>query len=331
MKKFVIGVDGGNTKTDYLLYDIEGNFFDGIRSGTCSHEVPSVGGFEGSYHIMKENIDKLLSIHQLSIDDVEAGVFGLAGVDVSYQKKALEEVVAKLGFKKFIVVNDGFLGIKAASKTGTGVCSINGTGTVNVGIDETGKEMQIGGIGYVAGDEGGGSYLARAAIRSAYDECYRFGPKTLITEDVFEMYKIKDKKDFSNAIVQKKVDSTFLIKRLFYRANQKDIVAMNILQVSGESMGKSIAGTISEINIQEPIQIILAGSVWAKATNFDMLNRFKEVVLDLTKKQCDFLVLKEPPVLGAILWAIELATGKFPSQDLKNKIIYSINEYQQQF
>ena len=49
MKKFIIGVDGGNTKTDYLLYDTEGNFIDGVRSGTCSHEVPSVGGFDGSY------------------------------------------------------------------------------------------------------------------------------------------------------------------------------------------------------------------------------------------------------------------------------------------
>ena len=50
MKKFIIGVDGGNTKTDYLLYDTEGNFIDGVRSGTCSHEVPSVGGFDGSYN-----------------------------------------------------------------------------------------------------------------------------------------------------------------------------------------------------------------------------------------------------------------------------------------
>ena len=44
MKKFIIGVDGGNTKTDYLLYDTEGNFIDGVSSGTCSREVPSVGG-----------------------------------------------------------------------------------------------------------------------------------------------------------------------------------------------------------------------------------------------------------------------------------------------
>lgn len=42
--------------------------------------------------------------------------------------------------------------------------------------------MQIGGIGYVAGDEGGGAYLARAAVRTAFDECFRFGPQSLITK-----------------------------------------------------------------------------------------------------------------------------------------------------
>ncbi|MFR5891017.1 MAG: ROK family protein [Bacilli bacterium] len=124
------------------------------------------------------------------------------------------------------------------------------------------------------------------------------------------------------------MDSTFLIKSLFNRANQKDLPSIKILQDSGENMGKSIAGVIAEINIKEPIQIILAGSVWAKATNNEMLKKFKEVVITLTKKRCDFIVLNESPVMGAILWALELANEKLPDLDLKNKVINSINNYQ---
>lgn len=205
MKKYVIGVDGGNTKTDYLLFDIEGNFIDGLRSGTCSHESPKIGGFEGAHLVMKENIELLLKQNNLSIKDIASGAFGLAGVDSPFQKEALENVVKRIGFKNFVVVNDGFLGIKAASPTGTGVCSINGTGTVNVGIDEDGNWMQVGGIGYVAGDEGGGSYLARAAVRLAFDECFRFGPSTNITRSVFEMYEIDDKKISVTQLLAKKL------------------------------------------------------------------------------------------------------------------------------
>lgn len=331
MKKYIIGVDGGNTKTDYLLFDVNGNFIDGMRCGTCSHEAPSIGSFEGAYLEMNKQINLLLSRNNLVIEDVVSGAFGLAGVDAPFQKKALESAVEKIGFTKYAVVNDGFLGIKAASKTGTGVCSINGTGTVNVGIDEDGNWMQVGGIGYVAGDEAGGSFLARAAVRLAFDECFRFGPKTLITEYVFKMYGIESKKDLSNAIVGKKVDSTYLIKSLFTCANEGDEASVNVLRTAGENMGKSISGCISEINIKEPIQVILAGSVWAKATNYEMLDAFKETVIKLTNKKCDFIVLKEPPVLGAILWALELANNELPSADLKQFVLNQVIEYQNRY
>lgn len=330
MKKYIIGVDGGNTKTDYLLYDIEGNFVDGMRCGTCSHEAPSVGSFEGAYRVMNEKITELLTRNNITINDVVSGAFGLAGVDAPFQKKALEEAVEKIGFKTYQVVNDGFLGIKAASPTGTGACSINGTGTVNVGIDENGKWMQVGGIGYVAGDEGGGSFLARAAVRIAFDEAYRFGPKTKVTEDVFKMYNITSKKDFSDAIVGKRIDSTFLIKSLFNRANEGDLPAIKVLETAGENMGRSTAGVIAELDIIEPVNVILAGSVWAKATCDKMVNKFKEVVVNLTKKDCNFIILNEPPVLGAILWALEIANKELPSSELKAKVLESIIKYQNQ-
>lgn len=330
MKQYVIGVDGGNTKTDYLLFDLNGNFIDGMRKGTCSHEVPSVGGFDGAYRIMKENIDCLLKRHQLQITDVVAGIFGLAGVDAPFQKAALEEAIRKIGFTNYQVVNDGFLGIKAASPTGTGVCSINGTGTVNVGIDEEGNWMQVGGIGYVAGDEGGGSFLSRAAVRLAFDACFRFGPKTKITEDVFAMYQITDKKEFSDAIVGQTINSTYLIQALFKRANEGDEPAIQVLETAGENMAKSIAGVIQEIHLQDPIHVILAGSVWSKATSPHMQRKFEEVVQMLSHRSCQFIVLKEPPVLGAILWALELASGRVPDLAMKSKVLTEIIKYQNQ-
>lgn len=329
-KQYLIGVDGGNTKTDYLLYDTEGNFIDGIRSGTCSHEAQNMG-FEGSYVIMKEQLDNLLQRNHLAVSDVAGACFGLAGVDVPFQKKALEDVVTRIGFTNFQVVNDGFLGIKAASPTGTGACSINGTGTVNVGIDESGKWMQVGGIGYVSGDEAGGSFLARRTIQAVYDMSYRFGETTLLQEDVFAMYGISSKADLGNALLQQKMDSTYLIKALCKRANAGDKVSIGILETAGKNMARSTAGVIAELNFQEPINVILAGSVWAKATCNAMLNRFKEVVQELTKKTCNFIVLEEPPVMGAILWAYEIANKVLPDASVKAKVLKSISEYQNNY
>lgn len=334
MKKYVIGVDGGNTKTDYFLYDIEGNFIDAIRSGSCSHEALK-DSFDGSLRVMKEELNKLLSRNNLTPKDIVASAYGLAGVDVPYQKKALDEIVAKIGFQNFIVANDGFLGIKAGTVSGIGACSINGTGTVSVGIDDLGHYMQVGGIGVVSGDEAGGAFLARRVIQAAYNQTYRFGEATSLTQAVYELLDIKDKYDFSNQVSLKfaagKVDRTTLIKLLFQHANHGDKVAINILEEAGEAMARSTSGCISELVIDGVVEVVLAGSVWAKATANHMCESFKYWVTKLTKRECSFHILDAPPAIGAIIWAIELATKRHPSLEVKANILKSIEHYQNQY
>ena len=325
--KYILGVDGGNTKTDYLLYDTEGNFIDGLRSGTCSHEGLK-DGFEGSYNVMNARITELLSRNGLTVQDIEASAMGLAGIDCSYQKEQIDKVIERIGLKNCQAVNDGFLGIKAASPNGTGACSINGTGTVSVCINEKNEWKQVGGIGYVAGDEGGGSYLARTVVRAVFDYCFRFGPATSLVEDVYEMYGISSKDQLASAIITKRVDSTFLIKALFKRANEKDLVSMSILDKVGENMARSTAGAIVQVELPKPTYVILAGSVWANATNKNMIVSFVKKVNELTKRECEFIILKEPPVLGAIYWAMELANKVQPTQKQKEKIKVSMQKYQ---
>ena len=296
----------------------------------CSHEARGLG-FDGAYRVMKEHLDALLLKNNVDINDVEGACFGLAGVDVPFQKKALEEAVEKIGFTNYIVVNDGFLGIKAASPNGAGVCSINGTGTVNVGIDETNKWVQVGGIGYVSGDEAGGSFLARRTIQAVFDACYRYGEDTKLVEDVFNMYEITTKYELPDALLQKKSDSTYLIKALCKRANENDMVAIEILETAGKNMARSTAGVIRELNLVEPINVIQAGSVWAKATSPKMKDKFESVVTTLSGKKCNFIILNEPPVMGAILWAYEIANKVLPSKEIKEKILESIIAYQQRY
>ena len=53
-KEYILGVDGGNTKTDYFLFDLNGKYVDAIRCGTCSHEALS-DSFSGTKRVMKEH------------------------------------------------------------------------------------------------------------------------------------------------------------------------------------------------------------------------------------------------------------------------------------
>ena len=90
--EYILGVDGGNTKTDYYLFDIDGNFIDMYRGGTCSHEGLK-DSFDGSYRVMKAVFDEFLGKHNLKPEDIKASVFGLAGDDLPYQHEKLCEKV----------------------------------------------------------------------------------------------------------------------------------------------------------------------------------------------------------------------------------------------
>ena len=96
MPQVVLGVDGGNTKTDYLLFDLAGNFIDGIRLGTCSHEgLPD--GFDGAYRVMKESINQLLKRNNLKISDVHSAAFRLPEWICRVRKSGWKELLPKSG------------------------------------------------------------------------------------------------------------------------------------------------------------------------------------------------------------------------------------------
>ena len=198
MTKYVIGVDGGGTKTHYALFDDQGNFISFREGGPANHEV-----FENSYQGTEEelgtSIKQLLHDGNLQIKDMDFGVFGLAGVDVQNQKRNLTEIITKCGISNFLVFNDAFLGIKAASIKGYGICSINGTGTCCAGIDPKGHWLQIGGAGYIFGDEAGAAYLGGMVIRKVYDSIFRCGEPTLMKEMLFKELRITDEEQMVDA------------------------------------------------------------------------------------------------------------------------------------
>ena len=138
MLKYVIGVDGGSTKTHYALFDSQGKFVNFIQGGPTNHEVYP-DGYEGTRKEIKSSVLKLLQQSRLKLEGISYGIFGLAGVDTKKQQKELSKIISETEIRNFKVFNDAFLGIKAGSDKGYGICTINGTGTCCVGIDKNGE------------------------------------------------------------------------------------------------------------------------------------------------------------------------------------------------
>lgn len=322
--RYILGVDGGNTKTDYFLFNEDGQFVDHLRAGTCSHEALD-DSFDGAYRVMKQCITKLLNRNNISVDDVAASAFGLAGVDVPFQKVALEDVVKKIGFKNFVVVNDSAIGIKAGTTKGYGICSVNGTGTSNSGIDKYGGYLQVGGIGDISCDFAGGGFLAEEVVRAVYSAAYRMGPATSLTDIVFKKLGIEDKDDLmdgiANVFKSHRFNYTALTIACFEEANKGDKVALDILYRMGDNCARSGAGLINNLHFDNEVDACLVGSVWVKGACPHAINTYKEKIQEYTGKKVNVYVLTVPPATGAIIWALELLRGEYPSYEERQKII----------
>ena len=326
-KKYVLGVDGGNTKTDFFLFKVDGAFVDFIRVGTCSHEaLPD--SFEGAKRELGKGIESLLSKNNIKKEELAFSVFGLAGCDIPLQHDSLVKAVTEIGLKDFIIANDSFLGIKAVSESG--VCSICGTGTAAGGIGLDGKTLQVGGIGSICGDEAGGSWLARRAVKATFDAAYRFGKPSYIEKIVYDELAVNDKYYLMEAISLKlftrKVDLTRITKEVFNGANLGDEVCIEMLKEMANNLARSASGCIVNLKLKEKPLVIMIGSVFVKGACPVLVDEFKRLVNYYTKKDCEFVMLTVPPATGAIIWAIEEATKAYPDKSIKEKIIKEVKD-----
>lgn len=112
-------------------------------------------------------IDGRLTELLARLGDIEprACCAGAAGAEVPAARRRLESLLARLlPDCQVAVVHDAHL-VLAAAGLQSGVALIAGTGSVAYGRGPDGREVQRGGWGWMIGDEGGGAWITREAVR----------------------------------------------------------------------------------------------------------------------------------------------------------------------
>jgi N-acetylglucosamine kinase-like BadF-type ATPase len=307
---FFLGVDGGNTKTDYLLCTSKGRIVQRLRTGTCSHENFD-DGYDGMERAMREQLSKLFKRNNINVKNIAAAGFGLAGADFPHQIEELKKRVEAIGFTRYGLANDGILGIKAASESGAGICAVNGTGTVVVGIDERGEILQIGGVGALSGDAAGGSYIRDKIVSLLYDYHYRCGKDSLMFSRVKELLGEGDlaMQICDYALLHKHMKE--IIKIGAQCAVEGDKLAKQIFDDVAVSIAKSVAGCIKRLSFAEkqyeesPIDVIQVGSIWN--INYKEINSvFLKNAEKYSGRICRLIKLEHTAAVGGVLWAKEI-------------------------
>src|SRR6266850_253180 len=153
-----LGIDGGGSKTAFLLVDEYYNEICHVQSGPSNYL--SVGP-DAAREAITQGIAQLTE--QPGI--VCAGFAGAGRPDgVTFYKELLRTLIPG---SQVIIESDAFIASIGAIGIDPGVLLIAGTGSIVIGRDKDRSMFRVGGWGPYFGDEGSGFWIGREAVRAA--------------------------------------------------------------------------------------------------------------------------------------------------------------------
>lgn len=110
-----------------------------------------------------------------------AAGFGLAGLRSDEHGREITAELERRTGARIAVGDDTDAALAGAFEGAAGIVVIAGTGSGAAGRDAAGRSARIGGHGYLLGDEGGGYWIGREAVRAAMRGADGTGPPTALT------------------------------------------------------------------------------------------------------------------------------------------------------
>jgi N-acetylglucosamine kinase-like BadF-type ATPase len=181
----------------------------------------------------------------------------------------MQEALSTLGISDLEVVGDAEIALYGATDGKPGVVVIAGTGSICCGINSARRTACAGGWGPLVGDEGGGSWIARRALRAIAKASDGRGPKTVLSKNVCSYFHVSNAEDLSTAIYTPAITSERLAgfgRYVIEAAKAKDKVACEIMQDTAKELALAATAVIRNLKMERDcFQIAYVGRVFAAA------------------------------------------------------------------
>lgn len=284
--RYIIGVDGGGTKTEAVVCDENGYVV--ARNIVGSSNPNDIGNDE-----MIETVSMLIeSVLPSDCDTVDVGL-GISGIFVAGSETLLESEL-KARFKKIDKIkalSDKDSAFNCAYD-GDGCIMIIGTGSVGF-VKKNGLEKNLGGGGYLIDDALSGFDLGRDALNAVLCANDGIGEKTILTEAVFLRTGEDIRKHLKTVYKKGKAYIASFAPLVFEALERGDVVAKRIMQKCVAGFEKLALGVYKAWG-EEKCEIILFGGLINK---FDVIESF---LSEDVKNKITFDIPRRPIIYGLI-------------------------------
>ncbi len=304
---YVIGIDGGGTKTAAVVLDEDGHLLGRGEGGPSTYGVVPPEVTRASILTaaqMAAQSAGLLEAH------FSAAFAGLGNVVSDLDRTALHEMIAAMylaGSAHIGVDHDCRVALAGGLATRHGLVMIAGTGTSCFGMNAAGQGWRSGGWGPLIDDEGSSYWLGIQAMRAtvlAYDGR---GPATLLSDIVMERLALREVEEVMNRLYAAEMTRTeiaSLAPVIFQAAHAGDAVAAKLIQLGCEAMADCALAVARRLSLDTgSSELALVGGL----TNAGdaLFAPFTAAIHDRLP-HCAVLTAEFPPAVGAGLLALQL-------------------------
>ncbi len=285
-RKYLLGIDGGGTKTEFLLTDSSGKE---IRRLILGASNPVSTGIDNTYNILSDGIKELCEGLNLSEISVYAGIAGAKSID---NQQLINTFLSKFGFVSFNCGSDVDLALEVALKSENGVAVIMGTGIV--AFARSGEKLhRSGGRGYMIDKGGSGFHFGSDALNSAFEFIDGRGG----SETILKLIEKKLGKSLESSVLEIYGGGASFVASfapvVFEAFRLGDSVASEIIDRNAYEAAKIINGAYKSLKDNENKIVVCGGLCKQKEILYPFLLKYIEGDFSLE-------FLDEPMVNGAI-------------------------------
>lgn len=201
MKAF-LGVDGGGTKTAFILCDEAGTILGRARLSTSNYLQ---AGFEGVTAVFEAGIHEVCRQAKLCRCDIVRAFVGTTGYgDTKANDPLIRDAIGRaMGPIPHRVENDSENALAGALAGNIGICLIGGTGAIACGRNRRGEVLRCGGWHhYLGGDEGSAYWISLQILHAFTRQSDGRSPRTILYDTVVRELGLEDDGDLVVKVVE---------------------------------------------------------------------------------------------------------------------------------
>lgn len=303
-------IDGGNSKTDVMIGDEQGEVHAFVRGPGSSPQTLGVGP-------ALDLIGRLLNQARAEagvVEQLERAELFLAGVDLPEEAEAVAEAVHATGWARaYRVDNDTFALLRAGTDSPDAVAVVCGAGINCVGRAADGRSARFPALGMLSGDWGGGQHLAALALWHAARAEDGRGPATALTDAVAGHCGVRTIAEVVAGVHLGRIPKDTLddlSALLFVVAAGGDPVARRVVDRQAKEIVALATVAATRLGLRDaPYAVVLGGGVLR--ARHPLLHEAVVSGIAAHSPSALVTVLSQPPVLGAGLFALD-ALGATP-------------------